>query len=112
MCCRSHVQVENVRGVFEKIDVAHVATLRLVAEVLSRVSAGTWLLVESTFSVLRHAHTHTHTHTQVVAHSDVNRMTAGTLATSCGPSIFPYLPPSNSNQLLKFLIDNCAAVFV
>ena len=38
-------------------------------------------------------------------------MTSGTLATSCGPSFFPRLPPSNANAVIKFLIDFCDELF-
>ena len=41
----------------------------------------------------------------------MNQMTSGSLATSCGPSLFPYLPPSNANALLKSLIDHCSEIF-
>ncbi len=48
---------------------------------------------------------------QITAHSDVNHMTSGVIATSCGPSLFPYLPPSNANQMTKFLIDFHTTIF-
>ena len=48
---------------------------------------------------------------QITTHSDVNYMTSGIIATSCGPSLFPYLPPSNANQMTKFLIDNHTTIF-
>lgn len=48
---------------------------------------------------------------QISSHSSKNFMSSGILATSCGPSLFPYLPPSNSNQLTKFLIDNFNTIF-
>ena len=49
---------------------------------------------------------------QISSYSDINHMTSGTLATSCGPSIFPYLPPSNANAIVKFLIDHCNEIFI
>jgi len=36
---------------------------------------------------------------------------ASSLATSCGPSIFPYIPPSNANAVLKFLVDHHSEIF-
>lgn len=48
---------------------------------------------------------------QISQNSDVNHMTSGTLATSCGPSFFPRLPPSSANAVLKFMTDNCDKIF-
>lgn len=48
---------------------------------------------------------------QVAEYSEWNKMTSGTLATSCGQSFFPYLPPSPANTLLKFMIDHCETLF-
>lgn len=75
--------LEAVRRVLSQIAILHIATLRVVTEVLKKV----------------------------VEFSEMNQMTSGSLATSCGPSLFPYLPPSNANALLKFLIDHCSEIF-
>ena len=47
----------------------------------------------------------------MTAHSSTNMMTVGTLATSCGPSMFPYLPPSSAVQITSFLVGNCHRIF-
>ena len=52
-----------------------------------------------------------HLFPQIATYSDHNSMTSGTIATSFGPSLFPYLPPSNANSLLKFLIDHTGDIF-
>lgn len=48
---------------------------------------------------------------QITSYSDLNHMTSGTLATSCGPSFFPNIAPSNANALIKFLSDHCDEIF-
>ena len=48
---------------------------------------------------------------QITEYSEENHMTSGILATSCGPSFFPNLPPSNANASVKFLTDNCDDLF-
>jgi hypothetical protein len=73
----------RVRDVLQSLSQDNHATLRMVAELLSKV----------------------------VEFSEWNKMTSGTLATSCGPSFFPYLPPSPANTLLKFMIDHCTTLF-
>lgn len=50
-------------------------------------------------------------HQQVVSFSEENKMSSGTLATSCAPSMFPYLPTSSAVIVMKFLIDHCAEIF-
>eukprot|EP00731_Ephydatia_muelleri_P012612 Em0006g1506a len=47
----------------------------------------------------------------VVDHSHKNRMTTGTLGTSMGPSLFPYLPPSTASHVLTFMVDHVTEIF-
>lgn len=97
------MQVESVRELINSIDVSHIAMLRLVAELLSMVNHDViqWLFLTCLLKNFL----------QVVSFSEENKMTSGTLATSCAPSMFPYLPTSSAVIVMKFLIDHCAEIF-
>lgn len=83
------------------VDSVSLATLRMVAELLSMVRYYREFIGTSIFLLVQ----------QVSQYSDINLMTSGTLATSCGPSFLPNLPASNANSIIKFLIDNCRHIF-
>ncbi|WP_411023382.1 RhoGAP domain-containing protein, partial [Salmonella sp. s51228] len=48
---------------------------------------------------------------KVCEHSDVNLMTPGNLATSCGPSLFPSINSGNATLMTKNLIDVITTLF-
>ena len=94
-----------MREVINGIDISHIAMLRLVAELLAMVSR-IILWHNQKYSAVSDGQC-----LQVVSFSEENKMTSGTLATSCAPSMFPYLPTSSAVIVMKFLIDHCAEVF-
>ena len=48
---------------------------------------------------------------QVLDNGQHNRMTSISMATSFGPSLFPYLPASTANTLLRYLLEHCSQLF-
>jgi hypothetical protein len=76
--------VEAFQEVTSELNEATVASLRMLAELFKKIRE----------------------------YSDDNQMSSGVLATSCGPSFFPNMPPSGANALIKFLSDKCDIAFV
>lgn len=75
--------VDEFKRLLESIEPTSLAAIRMLAELLKKITE----------------------------YSEINHMSSGILATSCGPSFFPRLPPSNANAVIKFLTDFCDELF-